>query len=222
MSVASKTASIAIGTDNTIVKSTPNYQKTYSIVVTDSNGAPIANQAISLQILPKGYAQGTWTLGTKAWIQIGNSGNPLVSTLVTPATSQATISSSDACTSNDYNHDSIYEAGTDRSVVNNGGAGTNVIVPPNAVTYSPAILTTDANGIAIVTLTYPETYGGWVNIDLSATVKVLGTANTNTINFWLPVSATDTALNNASGPAGQPSPFGNYTAYSTANCAIVP
>lgn len=222
MSVASKTASIAIGTDNTIVKTTPNYQKTYSIVVTDSNGAPIANQAISLQILPKGYAQGTWTQGTKSWIQVGNSGNPLVDTLATPASSQPIISASDACTSNDYNHDSIYEAGTDRSVVNNNGAGTPVLVPANVVTFSPANPTTDANGIAIITLTYPETYGGWVNVDLSATVKVLGTANTNTINFWLPVASADIELNNQAGPAGQPSPFGKYPAYATANCSIVP
>lgn len=208
MSVASKTASIAIGTDNTVAKIKPNYQKTYSIVVTDTNGAPIPNQAISLKITPQYYGQGGYKFSTadNQWVLIGNGGTSF-------------LPSTDTCTNNDANHDGVYES-YERPVRNQNGLGSLVIVPPNSATFSPANPVTDANGIAIVTVTYPESYANWVNVDFSATVKVLGTANTNTINFWLPIASSDVTNKDVT-PAGQPSPFGYYN-QAGANCSIVP
>lgn len=212
MSVASKTASIAIGTDNTVAKIKPNYQKTYSIVVTDTNGAPIPNQTVNVKITPIAYAQGEWLFPTSGttWVQYGNNGvNP--------------ISNADVCTNNDANHNLIFEPQApylERTVTDKNGTGSPVIVPPNVATLNTASPVTDANGIAVVTVTYPETYAQWVNVDLSATVKVLGTANSNTINFWLPIASSDVTDKTVS-PAGNPSPFGYYL-QTGANCSIVP
>jgi hypothetical protein len=228
MSVANKTASIAIGTDNTIQTEIPNYIKTYSIFVTDTNGAPIANQPINLALIPQLYAQGTWKLNTvTGWYQIGNSGNPLsyaINSTSTPITTPPATATGDVCTNNDANHNGIFEPQApylERTVTN--ANVTPVIAPPAAVaSFSPAIPVTNAQGFATVTVTYPQSYAGWVNYNFSATVQVSGTANTNTINFWLPVAAADTAAGNTSGPAGQPSPFGKYPTNLGANCNIVP
>ncbi|MBN2855655.1 MAG: Ig-like domain-containing protein [Halothiobacillaceae bacterium] len=237
MSVANKTASIAIGTDNTIQTASPNYIKTYSIFVTDTNGAPIANQSINLALIPQQYAQGSWKLDLlKGWFQIGNSGNALsfaINNTSAPVTPPATTTTTgDVCTNNDANHNGVFQPQApylERTVTNNNGSGTPVIAPPAAVaSFSPATPVTNAQGFATVTVTYPQSYAGWVNYNFSATVQVLGTANTNTINFWLPVAAADVAASNVSGPAGNPSPFGPNVAGSSlyptngANCTIVP
>ncbi|MHB1229126.1 MAG: beta strand repeat-containing protein [Halothiobacillus sp.] len=229
MSVANKTASIAIGTDNTIQTAIPNYIKTYSIFVTDTNGAPIANQPINLALIPQLYAQGTWKLNTvTGWYQIGNSGNALsfaINSTSTPIITPPATATGDVCTNNDANHNGIFEPLApylERTVTNANGSGTPVIAPPAAVaSFSPAIPVTNAQGFATVMVTYPQSYAGWVNYNFSATVQVSGTANTNTINFWLPVAAADVAAGNLSGPAGQPSPFGIYPSQG-ANCNIVP
>ncbi|WP_298218860.1 Ig-like domain-containing protein [Halothiobacillus sp.] len=187
MNVANKTAFVTIGTDNLIAKSAPNYQKTYSVIVTDINGRPMTDQPVNIYLYSTAYALGDWSFDPAAGKWVQNVNNP-------PGT----------CTTNDTNHDGVLNP-TETAVVS--ATRGNVIAPGNVATFSPAQPRTDQNGIATITVTYPQNYASWVKVYLSATTTVLGTANTSALNFWLPVSADD--VTSQSGPAAQTNPLGN-------------
>jgi len=190
LSVAGKSFSVILGTDNKIQKdtATATYQKVYNVIVTDNTGAPIANAPIQIRALPQQYQKGVWVNdGSGNWTQ----------------------NVSATCGNEDINHNGTLDPGED---TNNNGT----LQPGNVVTFSPANPVTNSSGLATVTITYGETYAQWVNIDLSATATVSGTEGTNTLNFWLPIDAQD-VTSNVSGPAGNPSPFGTASICSNPN-----
>ncbi len=115
-----------------------------------------------------------------------------------------------ACPNEDINFNGILDDGEDN---NNDG----VLTPGNIAT-SDGNVTTDENGRAIVKITYSQSYGHWVNINLIASAKVTGSESFNQTIFTLPVLASDLTAEDVSPPRqgiGTEGPFGG-----SQNCSV--
>ncbi|TFV99577.1 Ig-like group 1 domain-containing protein [Oxalobacteraceae bacterium OM1] len=195
LTVSKKSISIQAGTGNTISAPTnASYQQDYSVVITDVAGNPVPNVAITASVNPTRYAKGYYVYDTanKAWARQGVS----------------------VCLNEDVNHNGILDAGEDTN-------GSGVLEPglPVSVTASS---TTDANGQAKVSLTYPKDRGNWVEVQLTIRGTVSGTEATyQTAAYFLPVLATDLSDQNTP-PPGNIADVSGVTGVSPSSAVISP
>ena len=161
------------------------YKKDFSVYVTDASGAPAANRAVALSVIPKdgsgvggAYAKGNlknislvgWAYNTVQW-----------------------------CPNEDANSNGILDAGEDTNTDGRLTPGLPVVVTPGAVT-------TDANGYASFSLRYGKNFAWWVNAEITARASVGGTESKQLSYYMLELDA-DTATAVAT-PPNQTSPFG--------------
>ncbi|WP_348734572.1 hypothetical protein [Rheinheimera texasensis] len=173
VAVGNRTLSFRFGTGNAISK--PNvstYSKQFSVIVTDSSGNPVPNQALNVAVLPVAYNHGYWRK------------EPLVGTFVNWAP-EVTKS----CVSEDANNNGILDAGED---ISGDGQLTplNVAKVEKSVTSGP--ITSDLSGVATFNLVYPQDYGAWTTVRIIVSGFADGTENVSSRLFTLPVSAEDT------------------------------
>jgi hypothetical protein len=174
---------ISLGTGNLI--ESPNnstYSKEFSIFVTDSDGNPVAGTDVTMSILPlaetDGFAffKGTWSFDDDAGFWV-----PVIT---------------DSCVNEDENGNGMLDEGEDTN-------GDGLLTPGNAATITPASVTTDDNGQALVNVVYPRQFGQWVNTRITARAQSNGTESRESMIFGLTVAADD-LMNEASPPPSSP------------------
>lgn len=182
IAVGKRTLFFRFGTGNTIEKpSNSLYSKEFSVIVTDSSGNPVPNQALNIAVVPTSYAKGVW-----------------VASLPPPGEFKLWIPErSVTCPNEDVNLDGILEISED---TNNDGQ----ITPGNLATV-PQTIVADANGIAVFNVRYPQDTGAWLDVRLQVSGFAAGTENVAFREYSLPVSAED--VTNETSPPPE-NPFG--------------
>lgn len=182
----------APGTNNTA------YLKVWTAYVTDSSGAAVPNQTLTVSVLPTKYRKGSYVLVGDdyvygAWDSVSlTSDGDLPAGHVVTCPNEDTDYSGVVSVSKDFNGNGSLQPGNVISV--NGG--------PNTVT-----VTTDASGFATLNLVYAESYASWVEVTLKAAATVAGTESSNEANFWV-VGMKSDFTKDGGPPAGLISPFG--------------
>lgn len=201
IAVGKRTLFFRFGTGNGITKpNASNYAKEFSVIVTDSSGNPVANQALNVAVVPTGYRKGFWVASPPA---------PAAFKVWEPNV-----------TANCENEDANLNGILDPLFDNNGniipGTGEDLngdgqLTPGNRATV-PGTITSDANGIATFNITYFQDVATWLDVRLQVSGFAAGTENVTYSNYSLPVAADDVTTETSPPPAN---PFG-----SAASCAI--
>ena len=166
--ISGQAISLAIGRSTEILTDYEEtmYQLPMTVLVTDSNGSPVQQTQVSLNLWPSDYRTGYW-LPTKnnneECIPIVEGSRP----------------------NEDVNRNGINEDGED---INQDGQLTPA---PSAGGEIPATLTTDENGVASFYIIYPKSSACWIVDELSASTVVSGTETRSTYRFVLPWSIPD-------------------------------
>lgn len=184
---------IALGTGNTITNFNPEtYEKNWTVYVTDATGVRVPGVPVTVKVIPNYYAKGrlVWSEADSRWIYHPGSVTPTV----VPASPLE-------CPNEDRNNlNGVLDAGEDSN-------GDGTLTPGNVVALTASTVTTDANGMATITMRYAELYASWIGVRLTATAIVSGTESTSFKDFPLDVLAGDYSVKTVS-PAGVFSPFG--------------
>jgi hypothetical protein len=156
------------------------YQKDFSVYVTDANGAPAGNRAVTLSVDSISYGKGSLTYGGS------------------PASWGYASGSPTTCTNEDLNRNGILDPGED---INGNGK----LDPGNPAVITSSVVT-DALGFATFTLRYGKNYALWVKTQIAAKSLVGGTESKQTQSYDLEMTLTDAT--SAGSPANVVSPFG--------------
>ena len=184
LTVSTHAVFIAIATSNTISNKDGDdtvYRKPFSVQVNDASGAPVANQAVSLQIWPpyfrKGYMAYDETAG--AW----------------------GIAAYATCFNEDQNKNGFLDPGEDLN-------GDGRLQPGIPGVPSPSTVVTDSTGFAKFDLFYGEQYALWVDFEITAGATVAGTESRTTFNYFPAMAMASDMTDKNVTPAGYKSPFG--------------
>lgn len=195
VAVGGRTLFFRFGTGNTISK--PNvstYSKQFSVIVTDSSGNPVPNQALNVAVVPVAYNYGFWQE------------YPTNGTFV-----RWTAISTKSCASEDVNNNGIL----DNNEKDDNGDGQltpgNVVKVEKTVTSGP--ITTDLSGVAVFNLVYPQDYGAWTTVRLMVSGLADGTDNVSSRLYTLGVSAEDVGNEKSPPVANAFGVTGNCTLY---------
>lgn len=163
------------------------YKYPYSVIVTDAAGNASVGTEVSLAVVPTRYFKGFWLFsGT------GESGSwiPQSGSFFFPEEPFV-------CSSEDIGIDvGGVLVGADNGIIDANGVltedinGSGALEPGNVVSV-PGTVVTDKTGTAVFDLTYPQGFGLWTEIRLSATARVAGTESSATETFFLTVLADD-------------------------------
>ncbi|CAM3409975.1 Ig-like protein group 1 [Paracidovorax anthurii] len=174
---------IAIAANNTIEKLSTTYRKTFSVQLTDANGAPVGSRSVTLSYWPPVFGKGSMSYNGTVW----NNSNAIVPQSV-------------SCVNEDANRNGVLDAGEDID-------GNGRLSPGLPAVLSPASVTTDATGRAEFTLEYGQQYANWILFELAAKATVSGTESSSFFDF--PASAVASDMTDANvAPASRVSPFG--------------
>lgn len=193
LSVAQAEAFITLGTGNTVIPySETRYHLPYSALVTDTEGAPMANVKLSLSIWPEKYKRGEWLVpeGSLVWVQ----------------------NVTQTCHNEDLNRNGVWDEDEtitreDEGILTPGNVAT--FATDNGVLAGRTIeLETDESGFVEFYLAYQKEYARWVDVELTASTLVVGDQSRATRRFTLPILAAD--VSGAVTPPGQVSPFDPY------------
>lgn len=187
LSVASKALSIQFGSGNSAIEYSPSLlQQQFSVLVSDAAGNPVPNVAITASVWAAQYRKGhfVWVPDNEARPEVG---------FWLPATPVY------ACGNEDRLRNGLYDPAFD---LNNNGS----FEPGLPLTVS-AGASTDALGLASVTLNYPRDRGYWVQAEVSVRGSVAGSESGATTRLWLPTLSSDFSNRRVS-PPGQVSPYG--------------
>ena len=191
VAVGTRTLFFRFGTGNGITKpNTSTYEKEFSIIVTDSSGNPVANQALNVAVVSVGYRKGVWVKAPPAPAAF-KSWAPFV-TVVDATGADVT------CDNEDANFNGILDGGEDFN-------GNGVLTPGNVVSV-PRTATADENGIATFKLTYPQDHAVWTDVRLQVSGFAAGTENISHRTYQLAIAAEDVTNENSPPPAN---PYGS-------------
>jgi hypothetical protein len=222
LTIVSNPVSISIGTDNTISlgASTLTYVKKYVVLVVDSAGNPKAGVQVTPSVDLGGYGKGYWRYNTvtSLWERSPDYGNAglLAAT----------------CPNEDLNRNGVIDTAEDV----NGSQQLDPRKSDVSITLVGST-TTDANGVAVLQLEYPQNVASWVKYKITVTAAgvlsppayfplgqpvtlpsqslsaLLGSGVTAPVeNYlytydWLPIRATDITSQSVA-PAFANSPYG--------------
>ncbi len=196
LTVAQSPLFVRLGTGNLIENiGQTQYDKKYTVIVTDANGNSAPNASVNISVTPMHYTKGSYDYDGTSWVLTAFdnnfdvvAGNPQ--------------SAANRCDSEDLNSNGILDSGED---INQDGQ----LTPGNVVSV-PTTVTTGADGTFEFSVIYPRQFGNWTRVRLSASTSVAGTESSDSVIFWLPVAAADLTNPNVA-PPGMPSPFGMVT-----------
>jgi hypothetical protein len=182
LTVSQSALFVRLGTGNSIEQvGETQYDKKYTVMVTDAGGNAVDGASIVVSLNPDGYAKGLY---------FDNGDDDIWDINFTAA----------YCPSEDLNENGILDGGEDAN-------GNSQLTPGNVVAV-PSSVTTGADGTFEFSVIYAETYANWVRVRLTASTTVAGTESSDSVVFWLPASSDDMDTNDAP-PGGQlNSPFG--------------
>ena len=188
LTVAQREVFLSIGTGNEIFEpNSAQYRKEFVVLVTDAQGNGVEGVTIQVGILSDWYRKGFWFYDdlVPGWVQIVTS--PL-------------------CPDEDINNrNGVLDPGEDLNGSMRIEAGNVALVAAQNGTGGTFV--SDATGLGIVDVIYPQEFGAWVGVTLEATTSVQGTEFARASSFVLSVSGEDLDDANVS-PPGNPSPYG--------------
>ncbi|WP_417500878.1 Ig-like domain-containing protein [Marinobacter sp.] len=196
MTVARRALRVVIGTGNSIQEpDEASYLKEFVAIVTDANGAPVESAVVELSVLPVGYAKGRWIDDTfsKFWRRV-----------ITSVPSGNPPEVSGFCPNEDLNKNGILDSGED---FNRDG----ILTPTNPATTTVSSLVTQSDGSGQFSIKYPQSVCGWVETQITATVRVGGTESIENYDFSLSCAADDLIIQDGDPPGGQTSLYGTGT-----------
>lgn len=181
LTVSQSALFVRLGTGNNIEQlGQTQYDKKYTVMVTDAGGNAVQGANIVVSLNPDGYAKGVYVDNDDSWGLNYSVGY---------------------CPSEDLNENGILDTGEDAN-------GNGQLTPGNVVAV-PSSVTTGADGTFEFSVIYAETYANWVRVRLTASTTVAGTESSDTVVFWLPASAADMNNTTNAPPGGNiNSPFG--------------
>ncbi len=187
IAVGNRTLFFRFATGNGIEESADKilYRKKYAVIVTDSSGNPVPNQQLNVAVFPKRYHKGKWFK------------RPVLASFKNWEAIYSDEPDDLTCLSEDKNRNGILDIGED---VNNDGE----LTPGNVVVVDKTI-TSNAEGLANFTLTYPKEYAPFVEVDVVVSGLAAGTENVSSRTITLGYSSAD-ATDESSPPWN--SPFG--------------
>lgn len=205
LTVSGQSLFISAGTGNTISpgSSTANYTTDYIVYVTDATGNAVNNATITASVLPRTYYKGV--------MQFVETYTTVIDATTVPPTTRIDIQNGPwhipfrsgayiGCNNEDTNGNGILDPGED---INNSGR-----LEPGIPVVVTSSQTTNANGTAVVTLSYPKDRAFWTTVDITIRARVQGTEATYVAYAVLPGLDTDYG-NSAASPPGQISPYGS-------------
>jgi hypothetical protein len=183
LTVALQARNFVIGTGNTIYEiSDTRYGLPWNVTLTDVGGVPVSNAQLQLSLRSLQYGKGFWYVDSDLaeWVR----GAPFY-----VCDDEDTVSLNNSLdVGEDFNASGALEAGT---------VATIVPLPCEQVGSSQAgdetqSVVTDAAGSIEVCVVYPQEFGSWVSVRLSATAPIDdGTEFTSSRKFALVYSADD-------------------------------
>ena len=198
LTVTGQSLFVRLGTDSTVGSSPPLNVKQYIAIVTDSGGHPVAGTEVRFVLRPGHYWKGYYSAAPPS--STTTTTDPVtgaVTTVTTTGIAQQFLSVK--CDNEDTDFSGIITASKD---LNQNGQ----LDPGGIASVSPSA-TTDANGIATASITYPKSHATWVEVILEARTGVAGNDPPALATFVLPGLVTDYRFG---GPAslGSISPYG--------------
>jgi hypothetical protein len=191
LTVSQRELFISIGTGNEIDEpNTAIYTKEWGLFVTDAGGVGVNDADVTFSVLSTRYTDGFRELVGDAWTTTYPGGTFAASACNDEDTNRNGIL--DLVPDEDANDSEALEAGNIASVAPLNGSGGTV--------------STDANGFAILEVSWPQEYAYYLEVVLEVRTTVQGTEFSAATTFLLDGSATD--FNNADiSPPGPVSPF---------------
>jgi len=182
---------ITLGTGNSIGQNDADteYIKNYSVLVTDSSGAAVENQTVTLELVPNSFDKGAYVRGENRWDR----------------------QAKDTCPNEDQNRNGQLDENLNEDTNND-----DELDPGNVAALSAQSVQTDNTGFATFSIRYPQDHATWVEVDLTGRAEVSGTESQSTVDFRLPVAAED--VNDLeSEPPNKNSPFGTSAGCTNTN-----
>ncbi len=205
LTVSQSALFVRLGTGNSIEQvGETQYDKKYTVMVTDAGGNAVDGASIVISLNPDGYAKGTYVVNADDNWEVDYSAG--------------------YCPSEDVNQNGILDPGEDKNIngildlgedLDSDGildlgedVGDGRLTPGNVVSV-PSSITTGEDGTFEFSVIYAETYANWVRVKLTASTTVTGTESSDTVTFWLPALASDMDNTDSAPPGGSVvSPFG--------------
>lgn len=179
MTVSSVALFVELGTGNQITAlDSTTYEMPWAAIVTDSNRNPVNDARVTVSMTAIGYFKGVWRWNGSAWY---------------PASSETT-----GLPLRCQSEDRVFNAPDSRRDNNLLDAGEDLnnnarLDPgsPASVRVSSPNQSTGSDGRASLAITYPKSFGGWVEVTMSVTIASSGTESTVRRTFALPLLAAD-------------------------------
>ena len=204
LTVTGQSLFVRLGTDSTVNSSPPLDVKQYIAIVTDSGGHPVVGTEVRFVLRPGHYMKGTYSAAPPT--STTTTTDPVtgaVTSVTTVGLAQQFISV--ICANEDTDFSGIITPSKDLN-------GNGQLDPGGIASVGPSA-TTDANGIATASITYPKSYATWVEMILEARTRVAGNDPPALATFVLPGLITDYQF-------GGPASFGSTSPYgASASCS---
>lgn len=191
LTVSGTALGVSLGTGNEISSDTTTYSQPWTVVVTNSTGAPAANREVTVNVVPLEFFKGQWTAGTDRYV----------------------TSDSAVCPNEDTDFDNSIDTDTGEDADGDDN------LEPDLPSLSTNSLTTGSDGRASFDLTYPKSEAQWVSVRLEVSVEnSAGTAFTDSSEIRLVALASDVEDTSGAPPGGQAdSPYGTDSSCSSPN-----
>ena len=200
LTVSNRELFISLGTGNELDElGTTDYVKEYSVFVTDAESNAVENVELTVSAIPENYYKGLWVPTYDGsdfvlWLALGEGSTNTPGPVYLGKTT---------CANEDANFDGILDDGEDFN-------GDGKLTPGNIVSISGSLIT-DEDGRSLIKVTYPQSYGHWLDVKLIVSGKVTGSENSTQAIFTLPVSIDDINVEDVTPPTqgiGTIGPFG--------------
>ncbi|TYK65206.1 beta strand repeat-containing protein [Colwellia echini] len=179
LTVSDRELFISLGTGNALEElGSTDYVKEYSVFVTDVDSNAVESVALTVSAIPENYYKGKWVKGYDllgdfvSWVTEG----------------QVLNESKTKCSNEDINFNGILDV--DSNGFTEDFNGDNELTPGNIVSIA-GTLTTDTDGRAVIRISYPQSYGSWLDVKLVVSGKVTGSESSTQAIFTLPTLASD-------------------------------
>jgi hypothetical protein len=195
LTIGGQSLSVAFGPSSKIGSSTDNtlYLYQYSVIVTDANNNPVANQPVTLRMRPVAFSLGTSCSIGRTFCSEDVNGNDSLDPGEDGARTELTASLG---TNGGDISASVASCPKVPPIPQAPGSSNDTnLTPSNSDGGAvPSSVTTDVNGIASFTLTYLKASSLWVVNKLTATVSSNGTETSKSTIFRLVASEADVKL----------------------------
>lgn len=200
LTVSNRELFISLGTGNELEElGTTDYVKEYSVFVTDAESNAVENVELTVSAIPENYYKGLWVPTFDGsdfvlWLALGEGSTNIPGPVYLEKT---------RCVNEDANFDGILDDGEDFN-------GDGKLTPGNIVSISGSLIT-DEDGRSLIKVTYPQSYGQWLDVKLIVSGKVTGSENSTQAIFTLPALIDDVNDEDVTPPSqgiGTRGPFG--------------